>query len=337
MIEAQQNAETTTQSTAPVQESSAQGQSPVTESFQPSQQGAITTGAQDAAAAAAQAAIDYKFRYRDESAEKVEGEIDDWARSFLNKENEAKFKEIWAKAHGLEFVKNRFSKVRDEYTGYKSQVEPLLQGWNTLTELYNRDDMEGFFRGLQIPDDKIFKYVLAKLEYQQLPPEERAARDQRSQVVRQNIELERQNQALQQQYQQQTVSARTQQLDIAMTRPDVQTVASSFDQKIGRPGAFREEVIKRGVLAWHTAQQDITPEQAIAEVLQIIGTPAQTETQANSISATQPAQSGVTNQAQVATRQSPPVLPNVGAKNTSPTKRGPKSLDEIRKLAAQMG
>ena len=275
-------------------------------------------------------AADFKFRYRDADENKIDGEIDDWARTFINQENEEKFKQIWAKAHGLDFVKNRFSKTKGEFQEYKSKVDPLLQAWDDLSTTYNRGDLDGFFKGLQIPDEVLFKHVLDKLNYQQLPPEQRAERDRMTHTQRRAHELETQNQALQQQFYSQQVQARETTLQQSMSKPEVAAVAEAFDQRLGKQGAFREEVIKRGVLAHTTTGQDITPEQAISEVMGIYA------------AFVQPSQAGqmspqMTPGAPQGTSKQTPVIPNVGAKNSSPTRKSPKSLDELRQLADQMG
>lgn len=271
---------------------------------------------------------DYKFRYRDEHENKVDGEIDEWARNLINKDNEEKIKQIWAKAHGLDFVKNRFNKTRDEFKTYRTQVEPLLQTWNDLTGLYNKGDMDGFFKGLQIPDQKVFQYVLDKLNYHELPPEQKALRDQQSQMLRQNMDLEKQNQLYAQQFEQMQVQQRETALNQALTKADVSAVAQAFDSRVGKEGAFREEVVKRGILHWNLHQQDISPEQAIQEVLSLLGGMQQTSQQ--------PPQAGQMAQAAPAQQKTPPTIPNVGSKNSSPTKRAPKSLEEMRKLAEQL-
>jgi hypothetical protein len=115
-----------------------------------------------------------------------------------------------------------------------------------------------------------------------------------------------------------------------MSKPEVAAVAEAFDQRLGKQGAFREEVIKRGVLAHTTTGQDITPEQAISEVMGIYA------------AFVQPSQAGqmspqMTPGAPQGTSKQTPVIPNVGAKNSSPTRKSPKSLDELRQLADQMG
>lgn len=268
---------------------------------------------------------DFKFRYTDEADQKVEGEIDEWARSLItNKEMEEQVKKVWAKAHGLDFVKNRFNKTRDEFKSYRTQVDPLLQSWNELTGLYNKGDLDGFFKGLNIPDKVIYQHVLQKLNYAELPPEQRALHENQRAAEQRAEMLERQNQALMQQQEAYAVSQRESALSQTLSKPDVSAVAQAFDARMGREGAFRDEVIKRGILHWQMNQADISPDDAVKEVMSMIGgfqgAPAQSAPMAPSQTQS----------------KSPQVIPNVGAKNSSPTKRAPKSLAELKQLADQM-
>lgn len=294
---------------------------------------ASPSGSPEAAAAVAAYTPNYKFRYMDELENKIDGEIDEWARPFINQDTEEKFRQLWAKAHGLDFVKNRFNKTRGEYQAYRQQIDPLVQSWQELTGLYQKGDMDSFFKGLQIPEDKIFQYVLDKLNYERLPADQRAHIEKARAAETQAMELQRQNQALAAQYQQAQVQTRTTELQQALSSLDVSAVAQAFDARVGREGAFRDEVVKRGVLAWHTTGQDISSAQAIQEVMQLYGafTGGQ-QTAAHMAQAASPGGAPAVSQAQKA-----PTLPNVGGNNASPARKAPKSLDELKKLAAQMG
>lgn len=298
------------------------------------EQSAAPSSPESAAAAIAAAYTpNYKFRYKDELDNKVDGEIDDWARPFIkDADMEEKFRQVWAKAHGLDWVKQRFNKTRGEYQAYRQQIDPLVQSWQDLTNLYRQGDMDSFFKGLQIPEEKIFQYALDKLNYQKLPPEQRAHIEKARQAEHTALELQRQNQALQTQYQEAQVQTRTTELQQALSTPDVSAVAQAFDARVGREGAFRDEVVKRGVLAWHTSGQDISPAQAIQEVMQLYG--ALTSGQQAAAQMAQVA--SPQGQPAVAQAQKAPTLPNIGGNNGSPARKAPKSLDELKKLAAQM-
>ena len=100
-----------------------------------------------------------------------------------------------------------------------------------------------------------------------------------------------------------------------------------FDSKVGRPGAFREEVIKRGQM--YAAQgNDISVEQAVQEVTNLLRPVyGEVQTHANPQSP------------QVVAPNYKPTLPNVRSSGTSAIKRTPNTLADLHKLRdmAQQG
>lgn len=268
----------------------------------------------------------FKFKYpKLDSNDQEEKEFDDWAKGFVNADNEAKLRDLYTKAYGMDFYKQKYGKINDQFKGYKDKYEPLVKTWNELTEVYNAGDMETFFKALKIPEEKLYQFVLDKLNEREMSPEQRMERQRQTELKQRAMMLERENQSLQERYKTEITQAREFQLGQTLSKPEVSQTAKSFDERVGRPGAFREEVIKRGIMAFHATGQDISPEQAVQEVLSLIGG-AQT---------TQAAQ--VAQQPQVqATQKSQPVIPNVGARASSPAKRAPRSLSDLKKLAETM-
>lgn len=266
----------------------------------------------------------YKFKFRSplDPSRQEEREFDEWARPLIkDADTEKRFREIYEKACGLDYVKPNYMKMRENLDTLKKEHTEITQSLQRLGSFLHEGDYDSFFKTLEIPDEKIFQYVLDKLNYQQLPPEQRQAHDQASTLKQRAYELELQNQQLQQAYQQTQVQARTASLDSALDRPDVKTVAEAFDARVGKPGAFRDEVILRGQLAWQTRGVDLTPEQAVKEVLALAG------------GSVAPAQSP---QPQAQAQQRPPVIPNISGKGSSPARRAPRSIEDLKKLANEL-
>lgn len=272
----------------------------------------------------------FKFKVMDR-----ELEIEEAYRSIIkDAKTEAKVRELHEKAYGLDAIKPRYQDVREKYkslnqehTNFKGNIQ------KTLSKL-ERGDMDGFFNDVKIPREKIFQYVLDKLNYQNLPPEQQRMIDaQRSQEER-AYQLELQNQELQQAYQHQAVQARTVEMHSALSRPNVKSVSDAFDAARGQ-GAFENEVIRRGQLAYYTTGKDITADQAVQEVLQLLGQPAREQTQAAPQQAAMNAQAQQAMNQPQAQGQRPPVIPAVTGRSTSPARRSPKSLDELRQMAKE--
>ena len=260
---------------------------------------------------------DYKFKYMDESDTRIEGEIDEWARGMLTKENEENIKKIWSKAHGLDFVKKQQQKIREEYNGYKQKTEPLMKSWDSLSGLYNKGDIGGFLKGLNVPKEKVFQYVLDELNYSQLPEDQKRMKDEFNQYRQQAAMLEEQNRTLQEQHTQVLAQTMSAQLDSVLNKPEVKQVADAFDARMGKPGSFYDEVRQVGITEHKLTGRNISPEEAVGKLLRLVGTTIPQSA----------APSGASTQS-----SAPPVIPNVQGKNSSPVKRVFTSTDEMRKF-----
>lgn len=264
----------------------------------------------------------YKFKYPKLGAnEQVEQEFDEWIRPHVTKDTEEKIRDLYTKAHGMDFFKQKYAKVTDTYNQYKESINPSVEAYQTLAKIYNQGDLDTFFKGIGLPEDKLYQYVLDKLQEKELPPEQLQKKQYYADLERKQRALEESHQSLLERYEQESIQTRHSQLDTALSRQDLSPTVQAFDARVGKPGAFKDEVIKRGMLAYQMTGADISPEQAIQEVLMLVG---------GQVSPQQPQQMG---RAQTVT---PPVIPNVGSKGSSPATRAPKSLKELKELAAQM-
>lgn len=262
----------------------------------------------------------YKLKVYDE-----EKELDDPFLKDLIKDqkSEEKVKEIAQKYLGFDTVKGRHEKLKGEYTQYQQQVQPVVEYYNKAATFMQKGNLEGLFDLLQIPSDAIFRYAVKKAEEAQLGPEQQAQLQQQRQMAKQKEYLESQNQTLMTQQQQQISQFRAQELSWTLQRPDVASVAKAFDDRVGRPGAFRQAIIDKG-LAHYAAtngREDLSAEQATAEVMKLIG-PVVTQT-------TMTAQ-----QAQPLIQQpngQPPIIPNVTGRGASPVRKQMRSLADLKK------
>jgi hypothetical protein len=255
----------------------------------------------------------YKFKVFDK-----EHEFDEWIRPTINKDNEEKIRDLYTKAFGLEPLKQKYEGVKEKLGKIEPEYTKIMSGLNEVNEYLNKGDMDNFFKRLQIPEENVYKWVLNKLNYEQMPPEERAKVDQSRQMEQQLETYQKQNEMLRRQYETQLVSQKQMLLDTSISRPEVKTIADSFDSRMGRPGAFRDEVIKRGILHYQLTGQDLSPEEAIREAMVVIGSP----------------QVSVTTPTAEVVEKPVPVIPNVGSRGgAAPSKKNFRSLDDLKKLA----
>jgi hypothetical protein len=282
----------------------------------------------------------YKFKVMDK-----EHEVPELLRGAIkDADTEKQVREILEKAYGLDVVKPRLQQEREARKTVETELTGFKQGITELREHYQRGDLDTFFEKLNIPSEKVLQWCLEKVQYQELPPEQRQALDARKEAERRAFLLEKQNEQMNQQYWEQVTNAKSIALDAALARADITSLAQSYDsrpeRKPGDPG-FKDLVINQGELAWFRSQGkvDLSPEQAIEETIRYLGlksasqaapamqaTPAPMATQQQATPAAKPA----------APAPKAPVLPNISGRQASPMKSKPRSIDDLKKLSKSM-
>jgi hypothetical protein len=263
-----------------------------------------------------------KFKVHDK-----ELEIDSWmAQVIKDQETEKKVRALYEKAYGLDYVKQDRSKLRDELGNVKGTYEKTMAEINSIVQLRDKGDLPGFFEKIGVDEDTILKYAIQVAQRRNNPEADSQFRQSR-QFAQERDQLAAREAQLQAQYQQTAVQAKNFELQQVMSRPDVVAIQQAFDARMGE-GAFHREVIGRGQLHWSVSQKDISAEQAVNEVLQIIGhQPPQQQ------AAPQPPVA--TPQATQVPQQAKPTLPNIQGRGTSPVAKSPKSTDDLRALRQQ--
>lgn len=267
----------------------------------------------------------FKFKYATpgEANKQVEAEFDDFLKPVVkDAETEKKLREIYAKAHGLEFVQAE----RDRFKPYADKYENLVGNLQRVTTYAQKGDFQSFFEALQIPEQQILQYALERVQYHQMDPQKRAQLDAHRQASQRALDLEFQNQQLTQNIQHIAVQQRTADLDRVLSAGDFAPVAQSFDARVGKPGAFKQLVIERGKYYALAQGVDMPPEQVAADVMNMIGAQVAPGQQAQAAGAGQAGKPGT----------KPPVLPNVSGKGSSPVKKVYTSTDALRQRAAEL-
>ena len=117
-------------------------------------------------------------------------------------------------------------------------------------------------------------------------------------------------------------------LHVVMAQPQITEVAGKLEAMMGE-GAFRQLVIDEGTKAWTLYQRDISAQDAVNLVMQRFGKLAN----GNGMQA--PVVPNYQTQSQQTIPNGngrPPIIPNVTGKGTSPVKKVPKSIDDIKKV-----
>ena len=276
---------------------------------------------------------DYKYKVREE-----EHEIDEWARPYIkDEETLKKFQDLYTRGHGLKLAKQERDEIKDKYTNVEKSLN-LLNGY--VQEYYQNPQQGGdaarkFIDSLGLPKEMFLQYALGELKYQQMTPEQRQEIDTQRNYVQQVDQLQNANQGLLEQNEQIAINQRKLELSTALQDANTAQIASGYDVRVGRQGAFYDLVVERGIFHSKVNGKDIPVNQAISEVVNMLGE----KTTQGTVTPNQTGQQVGTQQAQniQQTQQQKPVLPNISGYGTaSPTKRVVNSIQDIRNRYQQI-
>lgn len=225
-----------------------------------------------------------------------------------------------------------FPRYNEKVTNYekriKEELEPAAQQYKIIDtqlkqvgELYKKGattgELDDFFEALKISDDSLFKYVARKLNYQDLPEEQRRLYDENRQYKNRASQLESEVSANRDKAVAEVIQSRSFQLDQSLNQGEIKQTVDAVDTAMGAPGAFRQRVIEIGRLAAldPVNPRDMTVDEAVKIALQ-------------GFSPFMKVQGSVATQTSGAAK--PAVIKNVSGTAATPAKRVIRSLDDIR-------
>lgn len=264
----------------------------------------------------------YQPNYKFKSMGK-EHEIDEWLRPHIkDQETEKKVKELYEKAYGLDHFKTKHETSNKELEQIKPAYQSLYNEVSEVMTYKNSGDLDMFFEKVNLKPEKVYEWVLSKLERQNLPPEQRRVYDELDAKKRAEYQTSRQMSESEVRYQQIATQAREAEVNYVLARPEINEIVRNYDAKHGE-NSFKQFVAEYGVMHFNAYGEDPSAETAISAVLKRLGDAYKS----------QPAPM----QAPTANAEKPlPVIPNVSGKNISPTRKSIKSIDDIKKIAAEM-
>jgi antitoxin component of RelBE/YafQ-DinJ toxin-antitoxin module len=258
-----------------------------------------------------------------------EHEIDDFMLPVLkDADTEKKVRELYEKAYGLEPVKADRQSLREKLQERETQFQSLESEVTQAMGFAREKDFDSFFDAVGIPKSDVLRYALELVQREQMPPEQKAAWQQQRETAQRVREYEQQNQQLMQSQQQLMVRQREFELSSALARPDVSAVAQAYETGMGNPGAFREYVIRIGQ-AYAAQGQDIPAEKAVEEAVRHLRA-------VNPALGQQTQQQAGPQTSQVVSPNQKPVIPNIQGRGATPIKSTIKSLDDIKRRAAEL-
>jgi len=276
------------------------------------------------------------FKVHDESME-----FDEFFSPLLvNKDAEKKLRDLHERAYGLDHVKQDRQVLRDD----NQKLHTEMGNYNTVkkdlqqlgTYLKN-GDMQSFLEAHEISDDQIYGYAMQKLRMQEDPSLQGQYDQNRANQLNQDsqaAEIAR----LQGQVREDGYQRRENELNFSMSDPIVQQAENEYNSRMGN-GAFRSEVISRGQMHYRNTNSDLSAQDAVKQVMSVMGyqqqgqaAPQAQQTYGQTPQYVAPQQAPMQGQQ----RGKPEVIPNIRGRSSTPVKRIPKSIQELRDLSNQM-
>jgi hypothetical protein len=300
----------------------------------PAPESELAPGEQAPAAAAPAYQVNPVFKVRN-----TEKKFDDWMiPNIKDADTEKKVRELYEKAHGLEFVKTDRERLQADVQSFREREQkeymPVIETARRIVHFRDQGNFPAMFQQLGLQPQQVFQWAY---NYSQLSPQERAAHEQAGTTAMQAYEASNQASTVQQQAYQQAVDFREREYDMMVRyNPQVSQAQAEFDNQHGQ-GAFFDQVKRTGIYHWTVNKQDIPVEQAVNEVLKLIGRAQPAQPQVSPGLNQQAA--GFQPQQSVAPPQAPtpkPVIPNIQGTGTSPAKRVYTSMEDIKKRKREL-
>lgn len=259
----------------------------------------------------------FKFKVLDQ-----EKEFDEFVRGVIkDSDTEKKVRELYEKAYGLDVVKPKLHKTREELEAVRGEWTPIKESIEVLKTHVKNKDFDAFFKDLNIPEHMIMQWAVQKAQYNDLSPQDKQRYDSEIELRRRNSELERELSSTSSKASEASVNLKRMELDYSLQNPEVNQIMRDYDAQKGQVGAFRDEVIRYGIAMEASSGKDVSAKEAVEALLGLMGrVPGRSSGQMSP----QP-QSPET--IQVPTK---PVIPNLKSRSGVPVKKSPQSFDELR-------
>ncbi len=270
-----------------------------------------------------------------------EYEFEDWSKTLVkDAETEEKLRKLYAKAYGLEPLKEKFEKRETEFSQKEKHYSNLDRLAGEISHHLGSKDFDNLFgkQGLNVSFDDLANWVGNKIDAMRNPATA-AESERQAQIRYENFVLAQQNQQWQKQFQDVQHQTLAMQFESTLTRPEVNTFAQAFDSKMGKIGAFRDSVAQIGEYEYlkSQGQKVISPEEAITMAMSRFapfvnsGAP-----QGQNGFQQTPMGANAQQTPQMQNPQQPtqaPIIPHVAGRGSSPVKKAFKNLDELKKYA----
>jgi len=276
------------------------------------------------------------FKYK---ASGKEMEIPEKFRALItDKESEEEVKKLFGQAATLDEVKGTNTKLKTSLDEVGGKLNEYASGVEQLRKHASKGDFDSFFQKMNIPAEKIFQWVLDKVNYNQLPADQRAQIDAQRNLQRQNEQAQESLKTTSTREMQLASQVRGMELERTLGEASTKAMSDAFDSRAGKPGAFRDAIINHGKAIWALSNGtiDLTPEQAVADFVQKYGNPSAAGMQTPAAGAASPTPAAQSTTPSANAQPPVKVIPNVAGRSSSPVKQAVKSIADLQRIRKGM-
>ena len=225
--------------------------------------------------------------------------------SIKSKEDEDYIRDLYTRADGLESYKTKSAEL-------ESQTQSLVGGYKTLQDFRDKGDMRGLQKALGLTDDAILDFASTLLDEDELPEDQKQMLTDNRKLSDELADLRSRVSGFETTAASQRVDQEKQQL-VSM----IDSGHNELNQAMGAVGLnMMDEVIRQGTYEFQVSGREPSLQSVVDSV------------------ANRFAYMNRTTLPIVAEKQD--VLPSVKGTNTAPVSSAIQSLDDLRKLAAQI-
>jgi len=268
---------------------------------------------------------DYKYKVYGQ-----EKEIPENFRNFIKSQEEEKsFKELFEKADAIEGFKTKNEEARNRYAQLESTVKehlaPRIQYYDGLVQSLktsvDKEDFSGVCEAMGIDPTRLLGLAAKEAQLRQDPNAYRAAQAERAREQAMNTAQSHVSKE-----QQRTMEVEAQyinrMLDYKVQDPTVKQYADAFDARMGKPGAFVQQIRQLGEYQYLTGNKDVDPAGLIESYMKMH---PMAQTMSTNTSAAPASVAPVQT-------QSKPTIPTVngGTGSSVPSKKAPTSIKEMK-------
>jgi hypothetical protein len=265
----------------------------------------------------------YSFKVMDKNLE-----FDEFLRaSITSEDHEKKLRELYEKSYGLDYVKPKYEKIKEEYQNLNNTWQKVVSDMNKLGGHLKQGDYGSVFSSLGLTDEQVMQYAVERLSYYELPPEKRQAMDEQSRRNRQLVEAMQENAKLKQDYASFEGQKLMESVQATVQKLGASTAIQAINERAGYDGAFYDLLKNHALGMFERTKRDPSPEEAISSFLKLYGL--------ESGQSQSPSQVGQVQAAQQATGARPATIPVLKGAGVSPVKPTVRSIDDLKKIRDQ--